>query len=172
MADIRLRPRFRRVVRCPARVVLVSLRDAMERPDGEIRGRVFDTSALVKLPESEIRFWSPQLQLSVEQDETGSTVVHGIFGPHPTVWSSFVALYVAAGFIGSMGLLFASAQWMLDRPMTALWAVPGALLLGAAGYVIARTGRLLGAQQTGVLYDFVDRTLDSLADPSTVEAQQ
>lgn len=163
MADVRLRPRFRRVVQCSPHEFLQSLREIVERPGSGIRGRVFESSAVLKVSEEQTRFWSPQLQLSIDPDGHGGCCVHGLFGPHPTIWSLFVALYVAAAFIGTMGLLFTSAEWMIGSPLRALWAVPGAAILALVGYAVARTGRRLGRVQTNFLYDEVEKLLDAHA---------
>lgn len=171
MADVRMRPRFRRAVPCDPDAVLASLAELVGDPLSAIEGRVFDSSAVLRPESSSLRFWSPQLQLSVERREAEGTLVLGLFGPHPTIWSLFVALYVAAGFLGMMGALFGYAQWILDRPATALWTVPTAGALAAMTYLVARTGRRLGSDQTRFLYDAVNARMDALCAQATVPSQ-
>lgn len=170
MADVRMRPRFRRAVPCDPDAVLASIAELVGDPHSAIEGRVFDSSAVLRPESSSLRFWSPQLQLSVDRRESEGegTLVLGLFGPHPTIWSLFVALYVAAGFLGTMGALFGYAQWILDRPATALWTVPAAGALAAMTYVVARTGRRLGSDQTRLLYDAVNARMDALCAQATV----
>lgn len=162
MADVRMRPRFRREIPCNPDAVVASVADLVERPESGVDGRLFGTSALLRLEDSRVRFWSPQLQLSVEPMDRGRCLVYGIFGPHSTIWSLFLALYVAAGFIGMMGALFGYAQWILETPARALWAVPAATLLAVVTYAVARVGRFLGREQTRFLYDAVEARLDAL----------
>lgn len=157
-----MRPRFRREVPCDPDAVLASLAELLDHPDSGIDGRLFGSSALLRLEASRVRFWSPQLQLSVDRSDPGRSLVHGIFGPHSTIWSLFLALYVAAGFIGMMGALFGYAQWILETPPRALWAVPAATVLAVATYVVGRIGRLLGQDQTRFLFDAVEARLDAL----------
>ena len=162
MADVRMRPRFRREVPCDSDAVIASLAELLESPESGVEGRLFGTSALLKLEASQVRFWSPQLQLSVEATDRGRCLVYGIFGPHSTIWSLFLALYVASGFIGTMGALFAYSQWILETAARAIWAVPAAVVLAAATYAVARIGRFLGGEQTRFLYAAVESRLDAL----------
>jgi hypothetical protein len=160
MPDIRLRPRFRRPVRCSPRAVLGAIGRAVGGPGAPVAGTVFESSAVLKVLPDRQHFWSPQLQLSVEADGDGAEV-HGLFGPHPTVWSLFIAAYVAIGFLGSMGVTFGFAQWTMGRVPWALWSAPLAAALALAVWIVGRAGRRLGMEQVRELFAFVEATLDA-----------
>lgn len=168
MPDIRLRPRFRQDLDCSPRVVLRTLSDALAHPDTRITGSIFESSAILKVPTDDLHFWSPQLQVSVEPRDGGSTV-HGLFGPHPTIWSLFIVLYVAIGFAATMGGAIGAAQWTLDRFPWTLWSIPVGIVLASVVWVVGRTGRRLGYGQTRMLYDFLQERLDEceLTGPGT-----
>jgi len=156
MADIRLRPRFSRVVACPPRVVLERVGGVI---GGDFGGTVFESSAVLKVHPDRQHFWSPQLELSVEA-LVGGSEVHGLFGPHPTVWSMFVAGYVAIGFAGTMGVVFGIAQWVMGDPAWALWSAPAAALLALGVWTVGRFGRTLGMKQVRELHGVVQAILD------------
>jgi len=174
MTDLRLRPRFRLVTRCEPGALLETLKLRLTSPRIAVRGVVYHSSCVLKVPEESAHYWSPQLHLSIdpesvemdasstdaEQGDAGSggghTVVHGIYGPRPAVWSMFVALYVAVGFAGTMGVIFGYSQSLLGETASAYWAGPIAVFLCLMIYLIARQGRRLGHAQMVLLRSFLD----------------
>ena len=83
-----------------------------------------------------------------------------MFGPRPSVWSVFVAMYVGISFIGTMGLIYGLSKMSLGENSAALWFGPGAILASAVVYAIARMGRRLGMDQMIELRDFLNSTVD------------
>jgi hypothetical protein len=83
-----------------------------------------------------------------------------MYGPRPSVWSVFVALYVGISFIGTMGLIYGFSKMSLGESSIALWFGPGALLASAIVYTIGRIGRKLGMKQMIELRDFLNSTVD------------
>lgn len=158
-APPRLRPRFERSLSCSTREATQRLRAAIAAPDCPCRGREYGGHFILRVPESERHFWSPQLSLDVEGAPGGGTVLRGLFGPHPSIWTFFVAAYALAGFSAVIGLLFGFSQWSLGQPPHALWAVPAAMLFAGLTYGVGLIGRRLGYAQVLQLRDVVDRAL-------------
>ena len=79
-----------------------------------------------------------------------------MYGPRPSVWSVFVAMYVGIGFIGMMGLIYGLSKWSLGDPATALWFGPGAIAAASAIYAVGRMGRRIGMDQMIQLIDFLN----------------
>jgi len=174
MTDLRLRPRFRLVSPCDAGALLEALKRRLSSPGIAVRGVVYHSSCVLKVPEEAAHYWSPQLHVSIDPaglesestrtDEVpagaetgpGHTVVHGIYGPRPAVWSMFVALYVAVGFAGTMGVIFGYSQALLGETASAYWAGPIAIVLCLVIYLVARQGRRLGRAQMVLLRSFFD----------------
>ena len=151
MTDIRLRPRFDRALKCSKKDALESLQKTLDQPEILVRGSVFRNSCVLKVPSTEVRFWSPQLQLSVEENSESEAVLHGIFGPRPAIWSIFVALYAGIGFLGTMGVIYGYSQWSIGEPASALWAGPIALGASFAVWIVGRFGRSRGQEQMRLL---------------------
>jgi hypothetical protein len=129
------------------------LQDSLDASDG-IRGVTYESSAVLKVAERDRHFWSPQLHLALEGDEDQITI-HGRFSPHPTVWSGFLALYLAIAFSGIIGVIFGTSQWTLGVTPTGLIAGPTAIALTGLVYLAARTGRRLGRDQMRELSIFL-----------------
>lgn len=159
MADIRLRPRFRTRVPCDPATVLALIEAGLSSADGgEFDGTVFDTSAVLRIPPNRRHFWSPELQVGVDSDSDGS-LVSGLFGPRPGVWSMYVALYAFVLFVAIMGGSFGASQIMLGQAPLAFWSLPASVTAALAVYGIGRVGRRLGREQIQELDSFLNRTL-------------
>lgn len=161
MTSIRIRPRFQeRISRSPESLMQLfeqQLMDSERRCVGTI---IPDNHVLIKINPSERHFWSPQLWLTFDTEPNGNTLLRGLYGPSPSVWTLFVfgygALGVAALFIAMAGL----AQLNLDMPAPILWALPVIALLALGIYITAQIGQKLGAQQTFELHHFLETTLE------------
>ena len=153
LGDLRMRPRFRGHAPHDRSRAQVLLQNAIDDSTG-VRGTTYEFSAVLKVAEEDRHFWSPQLHLSLDDGED-QTLIHGRFSPHPTVWSGFLALYLAIAFGGLIGVIFGLSQWTLGVTPTALLAGPAAIVLSAVVYLAARTGRRLGRDQMAELSTFL-----------------
>jgi hypothetical protein len=113
------------------------------------------------VPEGERRLWSPYL--SVQVDATGeTTVLRGRFGPHPEVWTLYVFLSAAMGFMAVIGMILGFVQWQSGMEPWGLWG----LYLGAPGllclYVVSAIGQRLSAHQMSDLRARLDSLLEGL----------
>lgn len=160
MADIRMRPQFDFSVSCDYSSSFHRLAQALQQTDA-ITGKVFADSAILKIPDHENHFWSPQLKVSVEPDPAGGCRIHGLIGPKPSVWSVFVASYVAFSFIATMSIIVGSSQSMLSQPAWAWWGAPLAVCGMLATWLIGRTGRRIGRPQSQRLKDFLEASIRS-----------
>lgn len=156
--SVRMRPRFEVVVPCSSRVAAERLHASLGRADARCRGKVFGSHAVLHVPEAQERVWSPFL--SVDLVGMGDdTVVRGLFGPKPSVWTLFVAAYAVCTFLAIAAVGFAYAQWSLGQPMWALSVAGGAALGALATYGFARYGQARGRDQMDLLRGFLDTAL-------------
>ncbi|GAB5535104.1 MAG: hypothetical protein Rubg2KO_13530 [Rubricoccaceae bacterium] len=156
----RLRPRFEFVAPRPPDEALERLRAALAGTEAPCRGRVFSDHAVLYVLHAEERVWSPFLSLDIGSHPDG-TLIRGLFGPKPAVWSLFVASYAACVF-GALGALgFAYAQWTLGQSPWALGLLPVAVLGALITYGFARYGQHQGRDQMNRLRSFLDGSLDA-----------
>ena len=161
MSQLRLRPRFVTTTHIDPNEVLERLQAALQDSSGPVTGQVFTSSVVLRITPEAVHFWSPRLELSVDPHLGGGSVVHGLFGPRPSIWSFFMALYAATAFLGSMGVIYGWSDWSLGGTGHALWAGPAALVSAGVIYVAGRLGRRLGMDQMRLLKRFME---DALAD--------
>jgi hypothetical protein len=116
-----------------------------------IRASIIDHHIILKVPTAERHYWSPQLSLELEAHH-GGTLIRGLFGPKPAVWTMFMFLYAAVGFFTLMGLIFGLSQMMIDQTPWALWSFPAGVGIILIIYMVARAGRAIGSEQMHMLH--------------------
>jgi len=155
---LRMRPPLRLECPLPPEAVLERLREAVARPGANLTATFSDRYVVLRIPEAQQHFFSPQLSFEVEPREEGS-VITGLFMPMPAVWTGFMALYAIIVFGGFIGAVYGWSQAQLDSAPHALWSVPAALVLLALVYLAACIGQHLGEKQMIELRTFVEGAL-------------
>jgi uncharacterized integral membrane protein len=160
-----MRPRFAFQLPIARETWLDALRTALEDESGSLRGQVFRKHAVVQMGDSERTFWSPYLNLEVDDEPDGAAIV-GRFSPHPNVWTMFMAIYILLALAALGGLSYGIVQYTLGQTPWSLWIVPAAM--GLFGFVYGATliGQGLGAEQMYTMRSLVDRAcVDALRRP-------
>ena len=122
------------------------LRERLRDTDYEECTRSKGRCAYFFVDEEERKLWSPHLSVQVEPTERGS-LLRGRFGPHPELWTLYMFLYTAVGFLATMGLMLGFVQWQSGMEAWGMWGVwlglPGLAVL----YWVSATGQRLSAHQ-------------------------
>jgi hypothetical protein len=173
-----MRPRFRLEVPSPPGDVHARLQAQLACRGCPCQADVVGHHVEVKIRADLRHTWSPRLSLEIEPHEDG-TLLHGLYGPSPEVWTSFVAAYAILGlsavFVGFLGL----AQLAVGEPPWGLWVAGGCLAGWILPYAGARVGQRLAAEQMELLRCFLEEMLslehprsDSPLCPSEAEAER
>jgi hypothetical protein len=125
-------------------------------PD-HISGKIIDHHIILDIVGKEAHFWSPQLNFRIEADEEDQTksVVSGLIGPKPNVWTLFVFFYFSIGIIGFFLSSYGISKYMLDDYSHLIWAFPFAILFMLTAYFAGKYGEQLGADQIEMLKEFI-----------------
>ena len=157
--DIVLRPRFKIKLNKPNQIALKLFEDKKTSQSDFIVTRV-DEDVFIKVPQEKRHFWSPQLHLEINEVDKNNSLIHGLFGPNPTVWTMFMFLHflVAGLFIGSG--IWAYVNWSLGSD----FAIQGGLLflmiiIWFVLYYAGRMGKATGNNEMHQLNDFMTETL-------------
>ncbi len=122
------------------------------------QGQVTKNFATIYPPVDEQHYWSPQLTITLEEHEDG-TLVSGLYGPRPAVWTMFVFIYSIIGFatiiVAMIGLSFRT----IGQPADILWAVPGLILLFFTLYLVAYFGQRFGHKQMTRIHRFMENCI-------------
>ena len=156
MSSIRIRPRFRKRLALKMGQIESLVKSRIESTD-KFSATVDPNHIVIRVAPEERHFWSPQLSLTIEEEEENS-LVRGLYGPSPNVWTIFLLIYLAIGVLALFALFLGLSYWMLGQDIAILWALP---VLGGAAiavYLIAQFGQKIGAEQMFRLNHFIEDT--------------
>ncbi len=158
MSSLEIRPRFRRVVPWEPPRVIDRFRRRLSGGEAPVKGLIVDHHITLKIPYESQHFWSPQLDLEVEEHPEGA-LVRGLYGPHPSVWLMFVFFYAALGFIATIVAIIGFSQWNLGLSAGILWLLPVMGFIFLMVWLSARAGQKLGHDQMAELQAFLEQAL-------------
>ncbi len=107
-----LRPRFKIELECDNESVLKAFEKAKVSQDNYIVNRI-DDHVFIKFPKHKQHFWSPQLHLEINEIDKKSSLLHGLFGPNPTVWTLFMFLHFMVAGLFIAFSIWAYTNWCL-----------------------------------------------------------
>lgn len=99
--EIVLRPRFKIEIPRSNTRVLEDFETHKTTQSDVIVNRL-DDHIFLKLPKHKEHFWSPQLHLEINKVDDNNSILHGLIGPNPTLWTFFMFLHfiIACLFLG------------------------------------------------------------------------
>lgn len=155
-----IRPRFRVVLPLTPEQILKRIRRGLKAEDAKCNGKAVHGFATLRIPEKDRHYWSPQLTVMVEESEEGEgSLVRGLYGPAPSVWTMFVFFYSAIGFAILVVTVVGTSHWSLGQPATILWWVPVLLVILLSLYLVSFFGQKLGHDQMETLHTFLEDCL-------------
>ena len=123
MSSFRIRPRFKHRIKGEKPELEQRIKEALIQESKQFIYNQLPDHIHIKIRPEEQHLWSPQLDLSFEQ-EGEEVVIRGLYGPNPTTWAFFFFSYVALGilslFIGMWGL----SLYSLDQDAGILYVIP------------------------------------------------
>jgi len=159
--EIVLRPRFKIELNHDNTSILNIFEESKKTCEAYKIVRV-DDHVFIRLPKHHQHFWSPQLHLEINEIDDKTSMLHGLFGPNPTVWTMFMFLhFLVAGLFIAFGI-WTYTNWTLKM---SYGIQLGLMLLMVAAwvglYLAGRFGRTKGKAEMHGLYAFMDATLRS-----------
>ncbi|MBV1888162.1 MAG: GTP-binding protein [Urechidicola sp.] len=123
--------------------------------------KIVDQHIVIDVPLDEDHFWSPQLNIEIVKGETSESIVKGLFGPKPQVWTLFIFLHFAVGITFLIFLTLLYVRWTFESSLIFSTIMVIVLpVIWVILYVFGRWGRIQGKEQMEELYDFMMKTLE------------
>lgn len=157
MTSVRIRPRFQKQLDQDMPEVELLLKSKLEATD-KFSYTMDPRHVVIRIKPEDRHFWSPQLSLTLDETEEG-TLVRGLYGPAPNVWTIFLLSYLAIAVLALFALFLGLSYWMLDQDIKIFWALPVLGMAALAVYLIAQFGQKIGAEQTFRLHQFIEASL-------------
>ena len=156
MSSLRIRPRFKEELELNASEFTSLMERALDSTE-EFTGLVSDRYCVLKIPQEQRHYWSPQLTLTIDEtSENEKLVVRGLYGPKPSVWAVFFMSYAALGVLSLFAGVYGLSQVMLEKPAPILWAIPIMGIIALVLYLIAQAGQKVGAEQMFRIHHFYE----------------
>lgn len=151
--EIVLRPRFQINLQSPAQPLLELFQNA-DTPPFIIK--TSDQHVFIKFNRSESDFWSPQLQIEVVEQEDGNSIIYGLIGPNPTLWTFFMFVHFGVATLFIIFGVWAYSNNALGKgigPQLGLMALM--VVTWIVLYVFGRIGKRKGRSQMHQLHEFI-----------------
>lgn len=157
--EIVLRPRFKIDLDRDAESALLAFEEAKKEENELVITRV-DNHVFIKLPKDKQHFWSPQLDLEISGFEPGKSVLRGLFGPKPAVWTMFMFFHFVVATLFIAAGVWAYSIASLEEPITVQITIMVLLVLvWFVLYFAGRMGKAAGKDEMRILHRFMRKTL-------------
>lgn len=154
--QLHVRPRFRFTVPYATKPLVEHLRKKFLSKEHKFPTKVVGNYFTLDVPDHISHFWSPRVSFEIEVDEEdpNKSLVRGLIGPKPNVWTMFMFIYFGIGVVGLFGSLYGLSKVTLGESSLYVWAFPVALLIMSTAYFASKSGERLGAEQIELLKTF------------------
>ena len=159
--QVEIRPRFKLISKMSPDEIISRIRLSINlRTD--VKGRVVRDHIFIKIPNEEQHYWSPELDVYVEEHEEleNRTLIRCIVGPNQTIWGIIFIAYIALGVVTFFGGIAGLVLWNRGESSWLIWSAPIAILLAGFVYFIVKMGQKRGRDQmlhlVSVLYHAID----------------
>ncbi len=153
--EIALRPRFQLNLKGPAPSILQLFQEA---DHSTFIVKISDQHVFIRFNRAETHFWTPQLQIEIVDQEDGNSIIYGLFGPNPTLWTFFMFVHFGvASFFIIFGVWAYSNNALGKEVGLQIGLMALMVLTWIVLYVFGRIGKRKGRPQMHQLYDFMLR---------------
>lgn len=160
----RIRPRIRLETHHSPNQLCDIFSRKLNEDDSKIEGTVLPNYIYIEPIKKDQHYWSPQLTITIEEKEDGS-VIRGLYGPQPSVWTLFVFFYSIIGFATLIVLMIGLSYLSLGKDTSIFWFALLLILLFLTLYLVAYFGQKFGQKQMIYLHHFIEECLGRRIDP-------
>ena len=155
-SEVFLRPRFSIDLDKSCDAVLNNFTEEFKKEECKIRGKIVDGHVFISVPKDDEHFWSPQLHLEILDESENKSILKGLFGPKPQVWTLFMFIHFIIGisFLGFGVMLYSklSLEEPIVFPLIMMIFLP---LFWTLLYFLGKIGKDTGKEQMKTLHDFM-----------------
>ncbi len=155
-----LKPRFHMKFDENEGEILNKFKENLEDNNCKYCSKIIDHHIIIDVPLEEEHFWSPQMHVEIEKEEN-KTVVKGVLGPKPKVWTFFMFLHFAVAVAFFVFFVIFYSKWSLKMNYT--FAMVMCIIMPIVWivlYFVGQLGKKFGYNQMVELHDFLMETLE------------
>lgn len=160
LPSYRIRPRFQVRSTMTVEDVIEKLSMGLNEKGSTVVGVAKHGYAALKIHRELRHYWSPQLSISVEEQENEKgSLIRGLYGPAPGVWTMFIFFYSVVG-LALLGVLLVGLSYLtVGMNASILWWALVLAILFLSIYLISFFGQRLGHKQMEILHSFMEEKL-------------
>lgn len=156
----RARPRFTVDLEIPPEQVVERIRAQLAMDRNKVTGTLSRRTLLLTVREEDAHFWSPHLDVQLDDAAGGGTCLSAVFAPHPQIWTTFVAMQLLFALLSAAAAIYLTSVLIMGgNAVVPLAALIGFLVCGGLAYGAAYVGQGFGSEQMYELRAFLDRAL-------------
>lgn len=158
---ILLKPRFKEELKESKADVLKKFEDVFAKKEHKFRTKLVDNHIVIDVSQEENHFWSPQLQVEIVEEDD-KTILKGLFGPKPQVWTMFMFFHFAVALFFIVFLVMAYTQYNLKQEYQfAAYMCVVMPIIWILFYVFGQLGKKKGYSQMLEMDEFVKGVISS-----------
>lgn len=133
----------------------------LQSPPSGVKGKVVNNHIMLDIIGKDVHYWSPQLSFRVEAAIEGQeqSVISGLVGPRPEVWTMFMFIYFTIGVLGFFASSYGIIQWTLGNYSHLVLVLPLTIILLLTAYGVGKYGESLAKEQIEILKQFLRNAL-------------
>jgi hypothetical protein len=155
-SEVFLRPRFTIDLGQNCDKILENFSNEFKKEDCKFLGNIVDGHVFISVSKKDEHFWSPQLHLEILEETETTSLLKGLFGPKPQVWTLFMFIHFVIGisFLGFGVLLYTrmSLNESIIFPVAMMVVLP---FIWGVLYFLGKIGKDTGKKQMRNLHDFM-----------------
>jgi hypothetical protein len=161
-SEVFLRPRFTIDLDLNCNKILEDFSAEFKKEDCTFLGSIVDGHIFISVSKKDEHFWSPQLHLEILEETENTSLLKGLFGPKPQVWTLFMFIHFVIGisFLGFGVFLYTrmSLNESIIFPMVMMVVLP---FIWGVLYFLGKIGKDTGKKQMRGLHDFMLKVINN-----------
>jgi hypothetical protein len=158
MSTVRLRPRLRYVSNQPPQEILEQIEYNLRNKKTRLEGQVVQEHAFIRFPQTDQQYWTPEMHIWVRQQDD-ETIVYGVIGPKPKIWTMFMFLYTALLTLTFFGSSYGIIQMTLGMDAPFLWTIPLGLFFLVMLFSASQYGQYKSRKEMEILKHFLEAAM-------------
>ena len=161
-SPIHLRPRFTIDFENEKEVVIEKFKKVLNEENNRFPSKFVDGHIIIDVPKKEEHFWSPQLNIEIVETANNKSLLKGLFGPKPQVWTLFMFIHFVVGISFLIFGVMLYVRWNLnDSIVLPLMMVIFLPLFWILLYFLGRIGKSTGHHQMDDLHDLMTNIIEN-----------
>jgi hypothetical protein len=158
IVEFRIRPRFETTSNKSVEEISRKMKTLLDSGEAPCEGKVRLGYISLEPKENDRHFWSPHLSVTIETSEEDDSVsiIRGLYGPNPTVWTMFVFFYSIIGILIMIATIIGFANRSIGESCMILWLVPILIMVFLSLYLTSYIGQKKGHDQVEELHHFLE----------------